>query len=209
MDFTLSNIDSDKKERIINASIKEFSLYPYEKSSTNNIVKNAGISKGLLFHYFESKQELYDKLVGFVINKLYNEISSQINWDEKDILERIKHLVIVKMKIGKKYPHMFDFIIKVLSYKNSSSVDDVMDLYGKYGVDFQLILKDIYTKNIDYSLFKNPEEVQKNINIVQWTLEKYSEQKLFQLNETVILDYDKIIREIDEYLNILKRTFYK
>ena len=115
MDYTLSNIDSDKRDRIINAAIEEFSLYPYEKASTNNIVKNAGISKGLLFHYFESKQELYDKLVGFVINKLYNEISSQINWDEKDILERIKQLIIAKMKIGKKYPHMFDFIIKVLS----------------------------------------------------------------------------------------------
>ncbi len=208
MDYTLSNIDSDKKDRIINAAIEEFSLYPYDKASTNNIVKNAGISKGLLFHYFESKQELYDKLVGFVINKLYNEISSQIKWDEKDILERIKHLIVVKMKIGKKYPHMFDFIIKVLSYKKSSSVDDVMDLYGKYGVDFQVILSDIYTKNIDYSLFRKPEDVQKNINIFQWTLEKYSEEKLLNLSETDVLDYDEIIVEIDEYLNILKSTFY-
>lgn len=209
MDYTLSNIDSEKKNRIINAAIEEFSLYPYDKASTNNIVKNAGISKGLLFHYFESKQELYDKLVGFVINKLYNEISSQINWDEKDILERIKHLIVVKMKIGKKYPHMFDFILKVLSYKKPNSVDDVMDLYGKYGVDFQVILGDIYTKNIDYSLFRKPEDIQKNINIFQWTLEKYSEEKLLKLNETDTLDYDEIIIEIDEYLNILKSTFYK
>ena len=131
MDYTLSNIDNDKRENIINAAIKEFSQYPYSKASTNNIVKNAGISKGLLFHYFESKQGLYDTLVGFVFNKLYNEMSSQINWDEKDILERIKQLVVVKMKIGKKYPGMFDFVLKVISNRNANNIKAVMDLYGE------------------------------------------------------------------------------
>jgi len=209
MDYSLSNIDSDKRERIINAAIKEFARYPYGKASTNNIVKNAGISKGLLFHYFESKQILYDTLVGFVINKLFNEISSQINWEEKDILERIKHLMIVKMKIGKKYPGMFDFMFKVISGKQAGSIDDIKDFYKKYGINLQEILGDIYAKNIDYSLFKNPGDIQKNINIVQWTLEKYSEQKLLKLSEANSFDYDEIILEIDEYLNIFRLAFYK
>ncbi len=209
MDYNLSNIDSDKRDRIVNAAIEEFSKYPYDMASTNNIVKNAGISKGLLFHYFGSKQELYNKLTGFVFNKLYNEITSEIDWDENDILERIKRLVITKMKIGKKYPGMFDFIIKVISNRNASRLKDVIDFYSEFGVDFQKVMADIYTKNVDYSLFKKPEDIQKNINIVQWTLEKYSEEKLLKLNQTTIIDYDKIIVEIDEYLDILKNTFYK
>ena len=209
MDYTLSNIDEDKRDRIINAAIEEFSMYPYEKASTNNIVKNAGISKGLLFHYFENKQELYDKLMGFVINKLAKEIMSDINWDETDVLERIKHLVIVKMRIGKKYPNMFDFIVKVLSHKKPGTVDDIINLYKEYGINFQQMLQDIYTKNIDYSLFKNPEDIKKNINIVQWTLDKYSEEKLQDLTAESNMDYHKIIKELDEYLVILKSTFYK
>lgn len=209
MDYTFSNIESDKKDKIINAAIEEFSKFPYEMASTNNIVKNAGISKGLLFHYFGSKKGLYDKLTGFVFNKLYDEISSQIDWDEKDILERIKHLVVTKMKIGKKYPGMFDFIFKVISNRNASKLKDVVDFYGEFGVDFQKVMADIYTKNIDYSLFKKPEDIQKNLNIVQWTLEKYSEQKLLELNASKTPDYDEIIVELDEYLEIFKNTFYK
>ncbi len=208
MEDILKNLDPDKKDRIINSAIEEFSLYPFEKASTNNIVKNAGISKGLLFHYFNSKKDLYEKLVGFVINKLYTEISSQISWDEQDLVERIKKLVIVKMKVGERYPNMFDFIVKVLSHKKASSVDDIYEFYGAYGVNFETMLKDIYTKNVDYALFRNPNEIQKNINIVQWTLEKYSEQMLATMNETDSLDYDQIVAELDEYLNILKRTIY-
>ena len=62
MDEILKNIDAEKRDRIINSAIDEFAMYPYEKASTNNIVKNAGISKGLLFHYFENKQELVQHL---------------------------------------------------------------------------------------------------------------------------------------------------
>ena len=43
MDDILNNIDSDKRDRIINAAIDEFAAYPFEKASTNNIVKKAGI----------------------------------------------------------------------------------------------------------------------------------------------------------------------
>jgi AcrR family transcriptional regulator len=163
MEEILKNLDPDKKDRIINSAIQEFSLYPYEKASTNNIVKNAGISKGLLFHYFNNKQDLYEKLIGFVINKLYTEIASQINWEEQDLVERIKKLVIAKMKIGEKYPKMFDFVFKVFSHKKPMSVDDVYKLYGEYGIDFEQTITDIYKKNVDYSLFRNPEDIEKNI----------------------------------------------
>ncbi len=135
--------------------MREFSLYPYEKASTNNIVKNAGISKGLLFHYFTSKQDLYDKITGFVLNKLFNEIADQIDWDETDLLERIKKLVIAKMKIGRTYPNMFDFIIKALTDKKAKKAEDIYEFYGQYGITFEQMLKDIYTRNVDYSLFSN------------------------------------------------------
>jgi hypothetical protein len=209
MEDILKKLDPEKRDRIINSAIEEFSLYPYEKASTNNIVKNAGISKGLLFHYFESKRDLYDKITGFVINKLYDEVRAQINWDERDLLERIKKLVIAKMKIGRIYPNMFDFIVKALSNKDAKKVEDIYEFYGKYGITFEQVLKDIYSKNVDYSLFSNPAEMEKNLNIVQWTLEKYSEQKLLDINQDEALDYDQIADEIDEYLDILKRTIYK
>ena len=60
MEDVLQKLDTEKKNRIINSAIEEFSKYPFNKASTNNIVKNAEISKGLLFHYFGNKKELYE-----------------------------------------------------------------------------------------------------------------------------------------------------
>ena len=46
------------KERIINAAIKVFSIYGYSKTPVHLIADEAGVSKGLVFWYFNSKDEL-------------------------------------------------------------------------------------------------------------------------------------------------------
>jgi AcrR family transcriptional regulator len=43
------SLDREKQDRILNAAIKEFALKGYKNASTNEIVREAEISKGLLF----------------------------------------------------------------------------------------------------------------------------------------------------------------
>ena len=48
----------DVKERIIKAAMKVFANYGYFRASTNLIAREAGVSKGLIFWYFRTKDEL-------------------------------------------------------------------------------------------------------------------------------------------------------
>lgn len=50
-------LKDEKRKKIIDTGISEFAKYNYNNSSTNRIVKDAGISKGSLFKYFESKED--------------------------------------------------------------------------------------------------------------------------------------------------------
>ena len=60
-------MEPEKRERIINAAINEFTKKGYRNASTNEIVKEAGISKGLIFHYFKNKKQLYLFLYDYLI----------------------------------------------------------------------------------------------------------------------------------------------
>ncbi|MFA9380254.1 MAG: TetR/AcrR family transcriptional regulator [Acetanaerobacterium sp.] len=51
--------DGDKRQELLNACVEEFARYGYEKANTNRICEAAGVSKGLLFHYFGTKKKLY------------------------------------------------------------------------------------------------------------------------------------------------------
>lgn len=52
-------MDHPKKKAIIEACLAEFSEHGYERANTNRICERAGVSKGLIFHYFGSKHKLY------------------------------------------------------------------------------------------------------------------------------------------------------
>ncbi len=208
MDDIIQNIEPDKRDRIINASIEEFASVPYDKASTNNIVKNAGISKGLLFHYFSSKKQLYLTLIGFVIRTLYHAVVDKFTWDETDLFERIKQVSIIKMEVSRIYPHMFDFMQKVLVYKQAGSIHTIMEMYKSYGLDFEQLYNDIYTRNVDYSRFRDPSTIAETINIVRWSLEKYGEEQLLRLGSDGNLDYAQAVDDLNHYMEIFKNAFY-
>ena len=50
-----NSLDEEKRQKILDAALMEFAEHGYEKASTNRIVKEAGIGKGMLFYYFKSK----------------------------------------------------------------------------------------------------------------------------------------------------------
>ena len=53
------SLPAERQGAIVNAAYAVFAADSYRHASTDDIAARAGISKGLLFHYFESKRELY------------------------------------------------------------------------------------------------------------------------------------------------------
>lgn len=56
-------IKPDSRQKILEAAIAEFAARGYEAASTNRICQQAEISKGLLFHYYKSKHQLFAEAV--------------------------------------------------------------------------------------------------------------------------------------------------
>jgi TetR/AcrR family transcriptional regulator len=53
-------LPKEKQQIIFEASLTEFADHGYDLASTNRITERAGISKGVLFKYFSSKEGLFD-----------------------------------------------------------------------------------------------------------------------------------------------------
>ena len=47
------------RQRILEAVLREFSQKGYEGASLNTVCAENGISKGIVYHYFKDKDELY------------------------------------------------------------------------------------------------------------------------------------------------------
>lgn len=69
---TFYNLPKEKQERIVNAVRKEFSKEPQEKASINRIIKEANISRGSFYQYFDDKVDLIELLVGDLFSQISN-----------------------------------------------------------------------------------------------------------------------------------------
>lgn len=76
----MENIKKERKEQIMRAAIKVFAANGFKQTKVSLIAKEAGISHGLVYHYFNSKEEvLYESLEWAVrldeTRKYLNELS--------------------------------------------------------------------------------------------------------------------------------------
>ncbi|WP_105614987.1 TetR/AcrR family transcriptional regulator [Vallitalea okinawensis] len=194
----------EKKDRIINSALEEFAKNGFEKASTNVIVENAGISKGILFHYFKNKKGLFEYLIEFSVEIIMRQFEEHFDWNEKDILERIKQSVIIKMQVVEQYPYILDFSMLILHHKTR---DEIMQM--NHGESIKLISK-IYGDQVDYSVFRDDIDVEKAMTIIRWTFEKYGEEFSERYKKiTYPMDFRPIVDEIDTYIQTLKVAFYK
>lgn len=64
---TFLNLPQQKREKLVAAAVREFTEKPFNEASINCIVKNAGISRGSFYMYFQDKEDLLRYLMqGYV-----------------------------------------------------------------------------------------------------------------------------------------------
>jgi AcrR family transcriptional regulator len=56
---TFFHLSKDKQDMLIQCAKREFSRVPLHEASIANIIKDAGISRGSFYQYFEEKEDLY------------------------------------------------------------------------------------------------------------------------------------------------------
>lgn len=118
------DLKKEKQDRIINAALKVFAENGYKRASTDEIVKEAGISKGLLFHYFISKQGLYEFLFDYSAKYMMLEQSMLATNKGTDYFEIWLQLLGVRAQVMKNYPYMQLFLTNsVLEQGAELSVD--------------------------------------------------------------------------------------
>lgn len=64
------------RAQILDAAVKEFASINYEKASINQICRDGQITKGRLYYYFESKDQLYLAAVEHCLKKLETHLHS-------------------------------------------------------------------------------------------------------------------------------------
>lgn len=207
MTIKLLDLEPKRRDSILNAALKEFALKGFDDSSTNIIAKEAGISKALMFHYINSKQELFLCVFDYFAKILNKEYFMRIDFTEKDIFNRLYKSYILQIELIKQYPWIFEF--NKLSIKTNS--EEVNKEIEKRASKKQSSCYNEIFDVIDESKFKTELDIEKCKQIIFWSNVGFTNEIVNDIrnSETVNLNYEVIIKKLDGYFGELRKIFYK
>lgn len=195
-------LHSEKQNRITEAALKEFAEYGYEGSSTNRIVKSAGISKGSLFQYFSNKEELYFYILDQVTEKYITDLEQTGKSLSPELSTRVTEYALAEFTWYIQHPESGRLIISAFTNYNSCLYSKILARYKiQKGVMFDTLLDDIDTSQFLW-------EKSKTIQLLKWVLTGFNKDFVNELKDNSGMDLEaiknKYAETLTEYLILLK-----
>lgn len=223
MNNSQSPLAEDKKKQILMAALREFAEKGYQNSSTNLIIRGAGVSKGLLFHYYDNKKNLYLSVLDMCLDFFLTYLDEELKSISTDITERLIDINVAKLKMSAQEPLMQKLVTAAFLNPPPQLEKELRTrqntLYTKY-------LPHI-NENIDRTLFKDGVDQNKAVELVMIVVNALGEKYLQIYQERIqMLQSDNpqmvkksasgyqdlmesFLQELKDYLGMLKYGIYK
>lgn len=159
-------LDEDKQNRIMEAAIDEFSKAGLNDASINQIIKEADISRGSFYTYFDDTVDLFGHIFDKLKDYAHGKIVKTVRDNDGDIFKAAKKLVDIGLKTS--------FV----------SGDKMMVLFQKLLGDYEILE---HLNTLPKSLKKGPDNMS---TIVDEIYESMNDLKTYMSKEkfAVIID---------------------
>ncbi len=191
----------EKQDRILNAALKAFGKHGYRQAVTDDIASSAGISKGLLFHYFHNKRELLQYVYEYSIRFIREKMAERNMAAETDFFRLMHATHIVKVEIMNEYPYIFDFLMNIYLRRDQGASEAV----DAYNVDFVAAQKAGILKIIDRGKFKEGVAPENVLDIVLWSAQGFMDMEFHHGDR----NFEKLSEKYLVCMELMRRQFYK
>lgn len=190
-----------KHSQIMTAAAALFAKQGYKKTSVDEIVAAAGISKGLFYHYFKNKKELYLYLYDSYVEILSRTIAQELDLSESDFFLRLKQLASIRLAFFSEFPSLWAFLYSAY-YESHADVEALIREKNNK------LLKNASSgsaANIDWSRLKTGLSPDKAIEMVTWLADGY----MRSIPDVSSVPSAQLFSQFDIYMECLKTGIYE
>lgn len=137
------NIIQNTEKHIIEHARKLFSKYSYLGVSMNDISKKLNITKAALYYHFNSKDEIYKK----VLDEVFDKFTISINeaFEEKTTDKKLHKLIKNYLDFGFKEKNLITALMFKLSPKNSQIKKHIIQLKNQVADLIHPLIEEVIT----------------------------------------------------------------
>ncbi|WP_277486667.1 TetR/AcrR family transcriptional regulator [Catalinimonas alkaloidigena] len=213
---TFHKLKEEKKKKLIDGFLREFSIKTYDEASLSSAVKSLGIAKGSIYQYFDNKLDLFLFLVGECSAVKQTYIGHLKREDFPDFWTYFKALYEEGVKFDLENPLQSHFLHSLAKNINSPSIQEINDKFQeqtiaafaemiRYEVTHGHFRDDLPLSTMAFFLYKTSLSINDHMQLfydvnpevsIQKKMAVYADQKDQLLMKTV-----------DEYVHLLRQAF--
>ncbi|GAB3422433.1 TetR/AcrR family transcriptional regulator [Niabella aquatica] len=103
--------DEIVEQNIIDAAKVLMQKYGLNKTTMEDIAKQAGKGKSTLYYYFKSKEEIFDAVINLEMDELFHSVKKAVN-DQKNASDMLKSYIVTKIKVLRSKINLYRFAIE-------------------------------------------------------------------------------------------------
>lgn len=200
MNSKFFDLKKEKQDRMINAALKVFAIQGYRHGSTETIVQEAAVSKGLLFHYFGNKVGVYQFIYDYSVRYMTLELRSTVDSKESDLFMVVKQMERARMHAMRGYPYMQQFLNRSMSedcYEALLAVEDKKNVLEETcaAIDAQ----------IDYAALPAGIDGEKLRKMLDLTIKGLMTERFHNAS----FQPEMLYEEICDYLDMVRKIVYR
>jgi TetR/AcrR family transcriptional regulator, fatty acid metabolism regulator protein len=152
----------DKQEMIIDAALEVFREKGYANARMADIARRAGVSYGLVYHYFGSKEVLFDLIVETWWNDLYSMMDREKKADG-DFSNKLIHIIQFFLDTYVQRPNLISIFVSEVCRSSVYHTEEGLSKFLKFfslceeimleGQKRGLLKKDIPTHHLTYIFY--------------------------------------------------------
>lgn len=104
---TFLNLPEEKRERILNTAIDEFSYYHFNDASINRIIDKAAISRGSFYQYFNDLEDLFRYIFKLAADEKQLYMNEKIGSNfSNDLFSNLQMMYTLGLQFAKDHPKL-------------------------------------------------------------------------------------------------------
>ena len=193
--------ETEKRTLIVHAAAALFAKYGYKKTTVDEIVAAAGISKGLFYHYFQNKKQLYLYLYDRYTAALSENLNQEVDTSNPDFFDRLKQLSHLRIAFINQYPDLWNFLYTAY-YEQHPDVAPAIRERNK-----QLVQESHSgtASNLDWSRLKEGVSPEMALRVVTWMAEGF----VREVNSQKVTVDEGAYSAFDQYIERLRTGLYR
>ena len=193
------DLKKEQQDKMINGAMQVFALKGYKLASTDDMVKVAGVSKGLWFHYFVNKAGLYTFISDYCVKYLNMELAVNLSLNRTDYFDILYTVEETKAQVAKIYP----FVPMMIQSMEDEKDEEIVEVAKSRLLPYTEKVNEALEKFTDEKLAKGVTRELLDMT-VGYTI-KGLREKAYQNGE---FDSDKYLSDIRDYFEMMKNIVY-